>query len=166
MSVLEHDLHTLYSDHHGWLHGWLRKRLGCTHQAADLAHDTFVRVLAREHSVAIQEPRAWLSTIAHGLVIDHRRRRALERAYLESIAHLPEPLAPSAEDTALIIEALARIDALLQGLKPRARRVLLLSRLDGLSYPQIAKQLGVSLSSVEKDMAVAVRHCYQMRYVV
>ncbi len=32
---------TLYTDHHGWLQGWLRKKLGDVHQAADLAHDTF-----------------------------------------------------------------------------------------------------------------------------
>lgn len=34
-------IHALYRDHHGWLHGWLRNRLGCTEQAADLAHDTY-----------------------------------------------------------------------------------------------------------------------------
>lgn len=35
----------LYLDHHGWLHGWLRRRLDCTDTAADLAHDTFLRLL-------------------------------------------------------------------------------------------------------------------------
>lgn len=37
-----------YQDHHGWLCGWLRGKLGCAYSAADLAQDTFVRVLARE----------------------------------------------------------------------------------------------------------------------
>ncbi|MET0125075.1 MAG: sigma factor, partial [Pseudomonas caspiana] len=36
---------TLYRDHHGWLHGWLRKRLGDREQAADIAQDTFLRLL-------------------------------------------------------------------------------------------------------------------------
>ncbi|MDU5679729.1 sigma factor, partial [Pseudomonas aeruginosa] len=31
----------LYQDHHGWLQGWLRRRLGCAENAADLAQDTF-----------------------------------------------------------------------------------------------------------------------------
>jgi RNA polymerase sigma-70 factor (ECF subfamily) len=34
---------TLYRDHHSWLHGWLRLKLGDAHRAADLAQDTFVR---------------------------------------------------------------------------------------------------------------------------
>ncbi|MDD3484875.1 sigma factor, partial [Azovibrio restrictus] len=33
----------LYRDHHGWLQGWLRRRLGNAHEAADLAQDTFLR---------------------------------------------------------------------------------------------------------------------------
>jgi RNA polymerase sigma-70 factor (ECF subfamily) len=39
----------------------------------------------------------------------------------------------------------------------------LLSRLEGLSYPEIARQLGVCLSSVEKYMATAIRHCLALR---
>ncbi len=35
----------LYLDHHGWLHGWLRRRLGDREHAADIAHDTFLRLL-------------------------------------------------------------------------------------------------------------------------
>jgi len=38
-------LHHLYQDHHGWLQGWLRKRLGDREHAADVAQDTFLRLL-------------------------------------------------------------------------------------------------------------------------
>lgn len=113
-----------------------------------------------------REPRAFLGAIAHGLVVDHDRRRELERVYLEALAQVPQVPAPSPETRLLMTEALARIDALLDGLKPRARSALLLSRLEGLPYPAIAEHLGVSLSTVEKDMAVALRHCYWMRYAV
>ena len=33
----------LYQDHHSWLTGWLRRKLGCPQNAADLAQDTFIR---------------------------------------------------------------------------------------------------------------------------
>lgn len=157
-------LKLLYTDHHRWLAGWLRSKLGCPHHAADLAHDTFLRVLVRREFDTIHEPRAYLATIAHGLMVDHVRRRELERAYLETIAGLPEPEAPSPETRLLILEALARIDALLDGLNPKVRAAFLLSRLEGLSYPEIAAHLGVSLSSVEKYIAAAIRHCYTARH--
>ena len=76
---------TLYGDHHGWLLGWLRRKLGHAGDVTDLAQDTFVRVLGRARDVEeVRAPRAWLTTIAHGLVVDHVRRRTLERAFLLS----------------------------------------------------------------------------------
>lgn len=155
---------TLYGEHHGWLLGWLRRKLGHPGDAADLAQDTFLRVLGRQRDVdEVREPRAWLTTIAHGLVVDHVRRRTLERACLEAIAALPEPQAPSPETQMLLVEALVRIDAMLDGLPAKARSAFLLSRLDGLGYAEIAQRLNVSLSSVEKYMAMAIRHCLALR---
>jgi RNA polymerase sigma factor (sigma-70 family) len=154
----------LYLEHHHWLLGWLRRKLGCPHSAADLSHDTFLRVLGQPHQLAqVREPRAWLTTIAHGLAVDQARRKALERAWLEVLACQPESSCPSAETQALLMDCLARIDAMLDGLHPKARTVLLLSRLDGLGYLEIARQMGVSLSTVEKHMATALRHCIAMR---
>ncbi|KPU88481.1 RNA polymerase subunit sigma [Variovorax paradoxus] len=155
---------TLYGDHHAWLQGWLRRKLGNACDAADLAQDTFMRVLGRPRELAeLREPRAWLTTIAHGLAVDHVRRKTLERACLDAIAHLPEPQAPSPEAQLMLVEALVRIDAMLDGLAPKARSAFLLSRLEGLGYNEIARQLGVSLSSVEKYMATAIRHCLSLR---
>ncbi|NMF39228.1 sigma factor, partial [Pseudomonas sp. SWRI 103] len=63
-SVRQQTLTAMYSEHHGWLHGWLRKKLGCSQHAADLAHDAFIRVLMLAEPQAIKEPRAFLATTA------------------------------------------------------------------------------------------------------
>lgn len=83
----------LYQEHGGWLKGWLQRRLGCSSEAADLAQDTFVKVLSRNLD-GIREPRAFLRTIAHGLMVDKVRRKELERAYLATLHLMPEELAP------------------------------------------------------------------------
>ncbi|CCN03033.1 heme uptake regulator, partial [Bordetella bronchiseptica Bbr77] len=96
-------VHALYREHHGWLQSWLRKKLNDAYDAADLAQDTFVRVLRHRAELAtLREPRAYLLTIAGRLVVNHYRRRSLERAYLEPLASLP-PHAPSPEQRALIL---------------------------------------------------------------
>ncbi len=71
---------SLYSGHHRWLQGWLRGKLGNAFDAADLAHDTFVRILVDRNAHAVREPRSYLATIANRVVVDHYRRQALERA--------------------------------------------------------------------------------------
>jgi len=154
-------LHALYCDHHGWLQAWLSHRLGNTSDAADLAHDTFVRILGRDQHASFREPRAYLATIANGLVVSHWRRRDLERAWLDTLAAYPQAVLPSAEDRAIILETLEQIARMLDGLPARCREVFLLSQLDGLTYPQISAQLGVTVNVVQKDMTRAVGHCFQ-----
>lgn len=151
---------TLYRDHHGWLSAWLRKKLGSSFDAADLAHDTFVRLMAgRRRADAGAEPRALLTYIAKGLVVDHWRRRALEDAYLTAVAQVPAPEAPSPETRALILEALHAIDAALRGLPARTREVFLMSQFDGMGYDAIAQRLDVSLSTVKRHMQAALTAC-------
>ncbi|WP_252321041.1 MULTISPECIES: sigma factor [Symbiopectobacterium] len=40
----------IYHEHHVWLQAWLRRRLGCSQQAADLAQDTFVRLVSTQQA--------------------------------------------------------------------------------------------------------------------
>jgi RNA polymerase sigma factor (sigma-70 family) len=163
-SAFEQHVGLLYSDHHGWLHGWLRRKLGCTHQAADLAQDTFVRLLLKRDALApgeIREPRAYLTTVASGLLSNHHRRQKLEQAWIETLAVLPEPLAPSAETQAILLETLVEIDRLLDTLRPKVREAFLLSQLDGLTYRQVGERLGVGERMVKKYMAQAMLCCLQ-----
>ncbi len=160
--TFQQEIQTLYLDHHGWLNGWLRKKLGCSQTAADLAHDVFVRLLARRTVLDIREPRAYLGRIAQGLVIDHWRRREIEQAWLEVLAQWPTAEAPSAEEQAQIIETLTLIDSLLSQLSTRVRSTFVLAQLEGLTCPQIAARLGVSRATVERDLAKALRHCYAL----
>ena len=166
MSV--HPLHTLFSDHHGWLQAWLRRRLGCLDDAADLAQDTFARLLARPvqalEADVLREPRAYLTTVAHGLLVDFWRRGALERAYLDDLVHQPEALQPSPEERLAAVQMLQAVDALLQGLTPKTRAAWLMSRLDGLTHAEIATQLQVSVPRVRQYLAGAMRHAYQLRF--
>lgn len=153
------DISSLYTTHHGWLQGWLRRRLGNAADAADLAQDTFVRILGVRDLANVQEPRAYLTTVARGVLVNWYKRQALERAYLEALASLPEPLAPSPEERSLVLEALHEIDAMLDALPPLVRRAFLLSQLDGMKYEDIAAHLKVSLTSVKRYMAQAFRQC-------
>ena len=149
----------LYTAHQSWLQAWLRRRLGCAHDAADLTQDTFIRLMAGRQAQALREPRAFLTTLAQRVLVDFWRRRELERAYLDSLAALPEAHSPSEESRALVLEALTQIDRMLSQLPTKARAAFLLSQLDGLSYPQIAQRLGVAEISVRRYMKQAIAAC-------
>jgi len=149
----------LYSDHHGWLRTWLQRRLGDAQDAADLAQDTFTLILAKRKVEDILEPRAYLTTVARGILVNWYERQALERAYLDALARLPEPEAPSPEQRHLILESLHQIDAMLDALPEKARTAFLLSQIEGLRYEDIAARLGCSLISVKRYMKQAFLQC-------
>lgn len=146
------DIATLYADHHGWLQGWLRKKLGSTACAADVAHDTFMRLLDREDAVAAREPRAFLATVAQRVLFNHYRRQKLEQAYLDVLAQLPPFHAPSPEERALLLATVFELDRMLDGLPPPVKRAFLLRQLDELPQEDIARQLGISLATVKRHL--------------
>lgn len=152
----------LYQTHNSWLMGWLCKKLGCSFDAADLMQDTFSRVLQKDDLTNIKEPRAYLTTIAHGLMVNHVRRRDIEAAYLDEIANLPQAEAPSPETINIMIETLTKIDEMLDGLPSKIRNAFLWFQLEGLTHAQIAERLSVSVSSVRQYIAKALLHCITM----
>lgn len=163
LNVRWQQLHEVYRQHHDWLQGWLRKKTGNTWDAADIAHDTFVRVMHKDKLAQLgSEPRALLVHIAKGLVIDHWRHQQVERAYQETLVLLPADAWPSAEEQHLILEALRQIDRLLQNMPAQTRAIFLLAQLEGLPYQQIAEQLGISLITVKRHMRKAYLECLSL----
>lgn len=152
------NVEALYSGHHGWLYARLCRKLGSAMDAADLAHDTFARILASNVSV-FDEPRAYLNCVAGGILANWWQRKSLERAYLAALAQLPEPQVPSPEVRLLVLETLHEIDAMLDTLPPLVRRAFLLSQLGGMKYEDIASEIDVSLITVKRYMKQAFLKC-------
>lgn len=154
---------TLYRQHHGWLYQWLQRRFGHAFDhadAADLAQDTFVRLLLKPRGFAsASDARAFLCTVAHGLCIDRWRRQQIEQAWLQALAAQPQAFAPSAEQRVMLIEALCEIDAMLRRLPAKARTVFLLAQIHGYGYREIGERLGISERMVKKYMARAMLQC-------
>ncbi|MBP0939119.1 sigma-70 family RNA polymerase sigma factor [Pseudomonas alliivorans] len=158
--AITHTVDGLFRAHNAWLTGWLRRRLGCPHSAADLAQDTFIKVLGARDTQQIVEPRAFLTTIARRVLCNHYRRQDLERAYYQALTELPESVAPSEEERAIILETLVELDQLLDGLPGPVKSAFLMSQVDGLSHGEIASALNISIATVKRHLNKAALRCY------
>lgn len=150
-----------YLKHGGWLYRWLIQRVRCHFRAEDLVHDTFYRVLSARKLETIKEPRPFLARVAHGLMVDECRRRDLEQACFEILARDEETLSADSETVAALVEEIAWIDTLLSGVPERAREIFLMSRLENKRQADIAAEMNVSLSTVEKDLRMVLKVCYE-----
>lgn len=161
---LHSDVETIFRQHHAWLRGRLMLRASSHSEAEDVASETFLQLTEKGNSIEgellnIRHPRAFLSTIAKRILIKLWQRQDLEAAYEDTLRHMPEAMALSPETHAMLVEAICQIDRALAALPLPVKTVFLLSRLEGMRYPQIAAHMGISLATVERHMRRALLQC-------
>lgn len=165
-SSLAPTIEELYSNHHGWLHTWLCRRLSNASDAADLAHDVFVRLIVKPAPRGFAsdgEARGYLRTMANGLCINLWHRREIEQAWLDTLAAQPEQFAPSAERHAMVLEALHEVSILLLAMPTKVARAFLLTEACQMSQKEVAQDLGVSTRMVRKYLAQAMLRCMELQ---
>jgi len=148
----------------GKLRRFFLRRLRNRDDAADAMQETFLRLLSAKPRNLVENPQAYLFTMARNIAFDHERREN-RRARIECpitddavILNIASG-APSAEEEIIDRQRLALFEQTLLALPERARTVLLLSRREGWSYQAIAQHLGISANTVYNDVRMAMGHC-------
>lgn len=153
----------MFVKHQSALNGFFRRRVAHPWDAQDLAQEVYLRLLridTREDH-AIENPEAYLYTVAANLVKEHgvRQKRTVENVDIAAV--LPELEAPggSAEDEAERESRRRWVADMLEGLPPRCKAVMVMQYRDQMSYAQIAERLGVSTHMVKKYVMKALALC-------
>ncbi|EAQ37609.1 FecI-like protein [Nitrobacter sp. Nb-311A] len=148
----------------GRLRRFFLRRFRNRADAADATQETFLRLLASAQRSLIENPQAYLFQTARNIAFDQerqqKRRAQVECPITDEKAVLNVPCdAPSAEMALIDKERLHLFEQALIGLPERARKVIVLRRTEGWSYPVIAEHLGVSPNTVYNDLRLAMAHC-------
>jgi RNA polymerase sigma-70 factor (ECF subfamily) len=143
------------------LHRFLVRRLRGSQQAQDLAQEAYLRLLRVERGELVRQPRAYLYRIAVNLVSEFRLRARREPITYDSdtLAELAEIASVETSSDAQRAADAEQVETLLEQLPPLYRAILILRKRDGLSYPEIAQQLDISVHTVKKYLARAVAKC-------
>lgn len=137
---------------------------GAGDDAEDVLHDLWQRVGTIPQQ-PIADPISYLFRAAENLMRD-RRRSNISRDRRQHDWHevsIPATEEPPGERSLIARERLREAEAALSALGPRVEQVFRLYRLDGVGQTAIARELGVSLSSVEKDLQKAYRALAELR---
>ncbi|MGJ7530374.1 MULTISPECIES: RNA polymerase sigma factor [Variovorax] len=139
---------------YGELKRRLTRVLGNSDLAGDALQDTWLRLQSREDEEGpIQSPRAYLMRMAANAAVDIQRRHGQSLPH-DDVAALLD-LADTAPGPAQVAEARSNLGALmkhLDRLPKRQREVIVLVRWEGMAQKEVARQLGVSLRTVELDL--------------
>jgi RNA polymerase sigma-70 factor, ECF subfamily len=117
-------------------------------EAEDVVQDVFVRILKRSPDLlTVRDLRVWLIRITWNLSIDRRRRirpEQIDEDFAKSLVATNAPADEAFGDAQRMKTVLRELEKL-----PRAeRQVLLLSTVEELETPEVAKVLGRSESAV------------------
>lgn len=142
-------LERLYRRYSVWLGRRLRARLDAD-AAADVVQETYLRI-APHAGGDIRHPKAFLLRIAMNLVRDDARAQA------RRFRHLHEEASPRADPAVQVDQVL--LAEIIRAMPELYRDVFVLSRFEGMTYPDIARTLDVSVPTVKWRMARAVEYC-------
>jgi RNA polymerase sigma factor (sigma-70 family) len=137
---------------------YLKRHVG-SEDAEDVAQEAFVRLYAREADA--RSPSGFLYQTARNLVKDGKRRARRAQAVLVESAPM-ETIAdprPSPEEEADWRQRLTQASALFDRMSPKCRRVFLLRVMEGCTYSEIARRLGMTPIAVEKQLLRGFEIC-------
>jgi RNA polymerase sigma-70 factor (ECF subfamily) len=141
-----------------WLKRQLRHRGRSEQEVEDLIGEAIVRVANHCAQHEVHDSAGMLVRTVTRLSINDRRDRARHPYEADSLEALDRVIpfvdrSPSAEDLVETEQNWALIARVLETVDERARESFLLNRVDGMKYREIAQLFGVSVSTVEKDVA-------------
>lgn len=144
-------------------------------EAEDVVQEIWLHV-AEPLSGPVANPLAYLHRVGMNIVLDRARangrRQRRDAGYVDATTSVTgaggrsgsgldgEAIddSPSAFDAVVGRQRVAQLAAALSGPPEGAMRVFRRHRIDGVSHAEIAAELGITRSAVEKHIAVALRH--------
>lgn len=157
------DLKGLFLKHASALRGYLARKVRDPQLAADLVQESFLRLAEQTRKERIDNTAGYLYRTARNLLVDHIRQET--RRKTDTVSH---DALDEIEDESAGLEARAMAEqqriSLLQAvaeLPERTREIFRLNRLEGLTHAEVARQLGICDSSVQKHLSKALAYVMQ-----
>ncbi|WP_019530026.1 RNA polymerase sigma factor [Dasania marina] len=153
-------IQTLFTEQQSGLRRFIASKAVVAHEAEDIAQDAFHNMLKMERPEQLENPKAYLYQIAANLALNRIRKQGRQMRYEDSLKADLDTII-TANDPDQIVnghEQLSQLMMALQVLPDKVKTAFLLSRAEDKSYSEIADEMGVSVSSVEKYLMTALKH--------
>ncbi len=153
----------IYDQYSHKLFSFVFKILKDESEAEDIVQEVFLKIWESRYKLDdLKFLNSYIFTIAYNNSIDLIRKRINNSKYLE---HLKNSSIFQTSTTTIsdieFNELNDQVNKLISNLPERQKQVYLLHRENGLTYPEIAQQLGISKNTVENHMAKALKYLRQ-----
>lgn len=145
-------------NHHAALVRFLTLRTGSVEDAKELVQEAYAKMLALDRPGTISFLAGYLWRIAVNLAIDRGRQRALHERYTRAALPRADMRESSAEATVEARERLAIVERAIGNLPPRCLEAFALHVLQGRTFDEVGREMGISGRMAKKHVARALEY--------
>jgi len=155
-------IYAAFVDNENALKRFLGRFLYKPQDVEDMAQETFLRAYKATQGHEIESPRAYLFKVARTMAYKELSRSSRRLTdYLEDLERAPDAGAQLEEEVVAQQQIQIYCDAIAK-LPSRCRRIFLMRKVQAKSYKVIARELGISVSAVEKQVAIGADRCKRL----
>ena len=147
------DFKMIYNTHFDDLRRYLYYRSGDQNLSQDIAQNVFMKIWNKKIDTSTGNIKSLLFKIGSDEFINHFRRLKVERDYLDSQDF---KLVHEDDNENHLFEKKKRFEKALQSLTEKQRVALLMNKMEGLTYKEIAESLNLSQKAIEKRIGQAL----------
>ncbi len=147
--------------HEPALRAYLRGRFPDLRDIDDVVQETYIRVLRLKEHGSVRSPKAFLIATARNLAVDVFRKG--NATPVDSLAILDDfPVVEDRNETVGAFsheQELQLLDEAVQNLPEKCRQIIILKKIEGLSYEEIELRLGISRNTISAQLTIGVMKC-------
>jgi len=158
---ISHWFDTEVRPHEPALRAYLRGRFPSLSDPDDVVQETYIRLIRARESDRIRSPKSFLFVTARNVAVDvFRRRSACPTEQLANVEEFPVlETEQTYSDGESHEQRLRLLEEAIQSLPERCRQVIVLKKIEGLSYDEIAVRLGISHNTISAHLTAGVMKC-------
>ncbi|WP_163708039.1 RNA polymerase sigma factor [Mangrovibacterium lignilyticum] len=145
-----------FDKHYEYIRNYLYYLSGDIALAEDLSQDVFLQVWEERAHVNRQTVRSYLFAIAQNSYFKYHRRKNVKLNFINSLLNENEHESP--EFLLELKEFGQKLQGVIAEIPDKTRAIFLMSRIDSMSYSEIAVNLDISNKAVEKHMSKALKY--------
>ena len=161
MDKPELSIHAAFAEHKGVLAAYMAKYMLKPEDADDILQDTFLKTLEASQKRDIQSPKSYLFIVARNLIF--RKLRKTSKHMMQEIEDIDERyLAAPNVPADVSLHSKMKMEAFITAanqLPAQCRKVFLMRKIIGMSHKEIAAELDISTSTVERHITNAIQRC-------
>jgi len=149
---------TLFREHYSRLCAYAVRFVRDSIEAEEIVQDLFFKLWEKRNEIQINTSlKSYLFSAVHNRCLKYIEHQAVENKYRDYYLNHESELDLDGSESATLSELQQAIDRTLNALPERCRKIFRLNRFEGLKYNEIARELSISVKTVEANMGKALK---------